>query len=58
MKKLLYTFEDLLSTINIQKVSYASFRKQISILNISDKTGTFAVRSDLEIGRASCRERV
>jgi len=48
MKKLLYTFEDLLSTINIQKVSYTSFRKQISILNISDKTGTFAVRSDLD----------
>lgn len=43
-----HTFEDLLATITIQDVDYATFRKQLSILDISDRTGTFSVRSDLD----------
>jgi hypothetical protein len=45
---MLHIFEDLLATINIQDVDYATFRKQLSILDISDTTGTFSVRSDLD----------
>ena len=45
---MLHTFEDLLATITIQDVDYATFRKQLSILDISDTTGTFSVRSDLD----------
>ena len=44
----LYTFQDLLSTIEIQSVDYATFRKKISVLDISDVSGTFSIRSDLD----------
>ncbi len=43
-----HTFEDLLEAIDIQHVDYASFRKQLSILDISDTSGTFKPRSDLD----------
>ena len=49
MNNLTHTFDDLLATINIQDVDYATFRKQLSILDISDITGTFSVRSDIDI---------
>ena len=49
MNNLTHTFEDLLATINIQDVDYTTFRKQLSILDISDITGTFSVRSDIDI---------
>lgn len=48
MKKLVHTFDDLLNDIELQSVSYSDFRKQVSVLDISDVTGTFAVRSDLD----------
>ncbi len=44
----IYTFEDLLATIELQSVDYATFRKELGILDISDVTGTFSVRSDLD----------
>jgi len=44
----LHTFEDLLETIEIQSVDYATFRKQLGVLDISDVTGNFCVRSDLD----------
>ena len=43
-----YTFQDLKNTINIQDVDYPTFRKQLSVLDIADTTGTFSVRSDLD----------
>ena len=47
MSNLTHTFDDLLATIEIQDVDYATFRKQLSVLDISDTTGMFSVRSDL-----------
>lgn len=44
----IYTFEDLLATIDLQSVDYETFRSELSILDISDTTGTFSVRSDLD----------
>lgn len=43
---MLTTFDDFRSKINTQKVSYSDFKSRISILDISDTSGTFAVRSD------------
>ena len=48
MKKLTHTFDDLLSTVQLQSVDYATFRQQLSVLNISDTTGTFGVRSNID----------
>lgn len=41
------TFDKLLDEIKLQTVSFDDFCKQISILDISDKSGTFKVRSDI-----------
>ena len=41
------TFKDLLDEIQIKQVSFEDFCSQLSILDISDKTGTFKVRSDI-----------
>jgi len=41
------TFDDLLKQINLKNVSYSDFCKQLSVLDISDKSGTFKVRSDI-----------
>ena len=41
------TFDDLLSEIEIQEISFDDFCKELSILNISDTTGTFQVRSNI-----------
>jgi len=41
------TFDSVLDEINIQKVSFEEFCKQLSILDISDKSGTFKVRSNI-----------
>lgn len=49
MKKLIHTFDDLLATVQLQTVVYPSFRKQLSVLDISDTTGTFSVRSDIDV---------
>ena len=43
-----YTFQDLKNTINIQDVDYNTFRKQLSVLDISDTSGTFTTKSNLD----------
>ena len=43
------TFKDLLNEINIQQVSFDDFCGQLSVLDISDKSGTFKVRSDIHV---------
>jgi len=49
MKNLIFTFDDFLGLFNFNKtISYDDFCQQLSILNISDLTGTFAVRSDID----------
>jgi len=49
MKNLTFTKQDFLGLFNLnQHITYEDFCKKISVLNISDKTGTFAVRSDLD----------
>jgi hypothetical protein len=40
-------FDDLLKRVKIQNVSFDEFQKRLSVLDISDTTGTFAVRSDI-----------
>jgi len=45
---MIHTFQDLRHTINIQDVDYDTFRKQLSILDISDTTGTFSIKSNLD----------
>lgn len=41
------TFDDFIGNIKIQEISYEEFCSKLSILDISDKTGQFSVRSDL-----------
>ena len=49
MKTLVFDFDDFLKLFKFNKtISYADFCKQLSVLNISDKTGTFAVRSNID----------
>lgn len=49
MKNLTFTQQDFLKLFNLDtQITYEDFCKKISVLNISDKTGTFAVRSDLD----------
>lgn len=48
MKQLLFTEQDFLSLFTLPKPSFDQFCKQIQILDISDKSGTFAVRQDLD----------
>ena len=43
------TFKDLLNEVNIQQISFVDFCSQLSILDISDKSGTFKVRSDIHV---------
>ena len=48
MKQLLFTEQDFLNLFSLPKISFADFSQQIQILDISDTTGTFAVRQDLD----------
>lgn len=49
MKNLTFTQQDFLKLFNFRpQITYEDFCKEISVLNISDKTGTFAIRSDLD----------
>lgn len=48
MKQLLFTEQDFLSLFTLPKPSFDQFCKQIQILDISDKSGTFAVRQNLD----------
>lgn len=45
---MLHTFADLLNSIQLQSVDYKTFRKQISILDISDTSGTFSTKSNID----------
>lgn len=48
MKNLVFTENEFLSLFKLPKPSYNSFCKAIQILDISDKSGTFAVKQDLD----------
>ena len=48
MKKLIFTKQDFLNLFQLPKPSYEDFCKQIQILDISDRSGTFKVRQDLD----------
>ena len=48
-QQLIFTLNDFLALFKFNKeISYDDFCKQLSVLNISDKTGNFAVRSDID----------
>ena len=48
-QQLIFTLDDFLALFTFNKqISYADFCKQLSVLDISDKTGNFAVRSDID----------
>jgi hypothetical protein len=54
-----YTFNDFIKLFNLNKtISFADFSKQISVLNGSDTSGQFVVRSDLDtfINRVSKKD--
>lgn len=48
MKQLIFTEQDFLSLFNLPRPTFADFCNQIQILDISDKSGTFKVRQDLD----------
>jgi hypothetical protein len=50
MKQTIFNFDDFLKLFNFNKtISYDDFCKKLSILNITDTSGTFAVRSDIDV---------
>lgn len=48
MKQLVFTEQEFLNLFNLPRPSFADFCQQIQILDISDRSGTFAVRQDLD----------
>lgn len=48
MKPFIFTEQDFLALFNLPNPSFSDFCQQIQILDISDKSGTFAVRQDLD----------
>ena len=61
MKKLVFTEQDFLSLFTLPKPSFEQFCEKVQILDISDKSGTFAVRQDLDsfiarVGKKDNRE--
>lgn len=49
MKTLIFNFADFLSLFKFRKnTSFEDFCRELKVLDISDKTGTFAVRSDID----------
>lgn len=46
-KQLIFTEQDFLVQFNLPKVTFEEFCDRISVLNITDKSGTFAVRANL-----------
>lgn len=48
MKDLLYSIDDFLKLFDFKKISYDEFCKKLCVLNISDLSGTFVVRSDID----------
>lgn len=56
---LIFTAQDFLGLFNLkQQTTYEEFCDQISVLNISDKSGTFSIRSNLDtfIARVSKKD--
>jgi len=48
-QQLIFTLDDFLALFTFNKqISYTDFCQQLSVLDISDKTGNFAVRSDID----------
>lgn len=58
MKQLIFTEQDFLSLFTLPKPSFENFCKQIQILDISDKSGTFKVKQSLDdfIARVSKKD--
>lgn len=58
MKKLIFTEQDFLSLFNLPKPSFDEFCQQVQILDISDKSGTFKTRQNLDafIARVSKKD--
>ena len=48
MKQLIFTEQDFLNLFSLPKPTFQDFCSQIQILDSSDKSGTFAVRQDLD----------
>ena len=48
MKQLLFTEQDFLSLFNLPKPTFEDFCNTVQILDISDRSGTFQVRQDLD----------
>lgn len=48
MKQLIFTEQDFLTLFTLPKPTFQDFCSQIQILDISDKSGTFAIRQDLD----------
>ena len=48
MKNLIFTEQDFVGLFSLPRPSFQQFCQQIQILDISDRTGTFAVRQDLD----------
>ena len=48
MKKLIFGYDDFLALFDFRKCTFAEFEKELSILNITDTSGTFAVRSHID----------
>lgn len=48
MKNLIFGYNDFLALFNFRKCTFAEFERELSILNITDKSGTFAVRSHID----------
>jgi hypothetical protein len=48
MKQLLFTDQDFLSLFTLPKPTFEDFCNKIQILDISDKSGTFKVKQDLD----------
>lgn len=48
MKKLIYTFDDFVALFKFRQVSYQDFCRELSVLDISDRSGTFKIRSHID----------
>jgi len=48
MNPLIFTKQDFYNQFTLPQVSFEEFCSRVSVLNISDKTGSFAIRSDLD----------
>lgn len=58
MKNLIFTEQDFISLFKLPKPTFEQFCNQVQILNISDRSGTFAVKQNLDdfIARVSKKD--